>query len=160
HLWFVDFDVLAGGLPIEGARVVFRVNNGNLIQFGTENLPAPGAAVPAVKLTSAQALAAVAKYIGGFSSTDSFSANRRLHLLPANVPSARSADGFDFGAGRGLAQVYQFTFHRDGVLGTWRARVDAASGEVLELADINDYALAQATGGIYQNSPTTGPEIV
>ena len=35
-------------------------------------------------------------------------------------------------------------------MGTWRARVDAATGEVLEIADVNDYALAQATGGIYQ----------
>ncbi len=31
---------------------------------------------------------------------------------------------------------------------------------MLELADVNDYALAQVTGGIYQNSPTTGSEIV
>ena len=41
-LWFVDFDVLSGGRRIEGARVVFCVNNGNLISFGSENLPAPG----------------------------------------------------------------------------------------------------------------------
>jgi hypothetical protein len=158
HVWFVDFDVVQGGQAIEGARVVFRVNNGNLIQFGTENLPAPGSVVPAVKVTSAQALAAVAKYIGGFSSSDTFRDNGSLHLVPANIPSTRSADGFDFGAGRGLAKVYQFVFHRDGVMGTWQARVDATTGEVLELADINEYA--QATGGIFQNSPTTGSEIV
>ena len=66
HLWFVDFDVVREGLPIEGARVVFRVNNGNLIQFGTENLPAPGAAVPPTKLTQKDALDAVAKFVGGF----------------------------------------------------------------------------------------------
>jgi hypothetical protein len=42
HLWLVDFDVQLDGLAVEGARVVFRVNNGNLIQFGTENLPTPG----------------------------------------------------------------------------------------------------------------------
>src|SRR6185295_11438028 len=39
YLWYVDFDVARAGIPIEGARVVFRVNNGNLIQFGLENLP-------------------------------------------------------------------------------------------------------------------------
>src|SRR5436305_5280964 len=27
HVWFVDFDVLAGGVPIEGARVLVRVSN-------------------------------------------------------------------------------------------------------------------------------------
>ncbi|HEV7517607.1 MAG TPA: hypothetical protein VGR07_15005, partial [Thermoanaerobaculia bacterium] len=158
HVWFVDFDVVQAGQPIEGARVVFRVNNGNLVQFGTENLPAPGSVVPPTKWTAVQALAAVAKYIGGFSSSDTFRDSGSLHLLPANVPSTRSADGFDFGAGRGLANVWQFVFHRDGVMGTWQARVDAATGEVLQLADINEYA--QATGGIFQNSPTTGPEIV
>jgi hypothetical protein len=160
HVWFVDFDVLAGGQPIEGARVVFRVNNGNLIQFGTENLPAAGAVVPTASVTRDQALAAVAKYIGGFGSADSFGDSGSLHLMTANLPSTRSADGFDFGNGRGLAKVWQLTFHRDGVMGNWRARVDAATGEVLELADVNEYATAQATGGIFQNSPTTGPEIV
>src|SRR5919106_1598586 len=50
HVWFVDFDVVRDGLTVEGARVVFRVNNGNLIQFGSENLPAPGVAVPRAKL--------------------------------------------------------------------------------------------------------------
>jgi len=160
HVWFVDFDVVQGGMKVEGARVVFRVNNGNLIQFGTENLPAPGSLVPTVNVTAAQALAAVSKYIGGFSSSDTFRDNGSLHLLPTNIPSTRSADGFDFGAGRGLTKVYQFVFHRDGAQGTWQARVDAASGEVLDLVDINEYAAAQATGGTYLNSPTTGSEVV
>jgi hypothetical protein len=160
HVWFVDFDVIKGGLPLEGARVVFRINNGNLVQFGSENLPARGAAVPPTRLTREQALAAVAKYVGGLSSADSFLDGGSLHLLPVNIQSTRSAEGFDFGNGRGLAKVWQFTFHRDGVLGTWRARVDAATGEMLELMDSNDYGTAAVTGGIFQNSPTTGPEIV
>ena len=147
HLWFVDFDVVRDGMKIEGARVVFRVNNGNLIQFGTENLPVPGSVAPPVKVTRIKALEAAAKYIGGFGSADSFGDSGSLHLLPANL-----------GAGRRLAKVWQFIFHRDGVMGTWQVRVDATNGEVLELADVNEYA--QATGGIYQNSPTTGPEIV
>ena len=159
HLWFVDYDVVREGMAIEGARVVFRVNNGNLIQYGSENLPAPGATVPPTRLTKKQALAAVSQYIGGFQAGDSFRDNGSLHLLPADV-SAKTAEGFEFGKGRGIAKVWQFVFHRDGVMGTWRARVDAANGEVLELTDINDYAAAQATGGIYQNSPTTGSEIV
>jgi trimeric autotransporter adhesin len=160
HVWFVDFDVVKGGLTVEGARVVFRVNNGNLVQFGTENLPSRGAAVPPTRFTRDQALSAVAKYVGGIGSADSFSDGGSLHLLPANILSTRSAEGFDFGNGRGLAKVWQFTFHRDGVMGTWQARVDAATGEVLELSDINAYVTAQASGGIFQNSPATGPEIV
>ena len=160
HVWFVDYDVVREGLPIEGARVVFRVNNGNLIQFGTENVPAQGAAVPPTRLTSAQALAAVSQYVGGFGVADSFRDNGSLHLLPANVPNNGFAEGFKFGQGRGLAKVWQFVFHRDGVMGTWRARVDAATGEMLELVDVNDYVSAQVNGGTYLNSATTGSEIV
>ncbi|HEX4964443.1 MAG TPA: hypothetical protein VF173_26745 [Thermoanaerobaculia bacterium] len=158
HVWFVDFDIVQNGMVVEGARVVFRVNNGNLVQFGTENLPTPGVTAPAATVSRDAALAAVAKYVGGLGSVDTFLDNGSLHLVPVNVASNRSGEGFDFGKGRGLATLWQFTFHRDGVMGTWRARVDAATGEVLELADVNEYA--QATGGTYLNSPATGPEVV
>ncbi len=46
YLWFIDYDLVLDGLVVEGARVVFRVNNGNLIQFGSENLPGAGARAP------------------------------------------------------------------------------------------------------------------
>jgi hypothetical protein len=160
HLWFVDYDVVQEGMPIEGARVVFRVNNGNLIQYGSEYLPSPGSKVPPTKLTSADAQAVVAGYIGGFQVGDSFRDSGSLHLLPAAIASTGTAEGFDFGKGRGIAKVWQLVFHRDGVMGTWRARVDALTGDILELTDINEYATAQVTGGTYLNSPATGPEVV
>ncbi len=162
HVWFVDFDVTSGGTPIEGARVVFRVNNGNLVQFGAENVPSAGVVAPAAKLTLEEARTVVARHIGGFTPADSFRDAGSLHLIPVALSSAPAASfdrkQFNFGAGRGLARVWQFIFHRDGVRGTWRARVDAATGELLEFVDANQYA--QATGGVYANSPTTGPELV
>ena len=57
HLWLVDYDVLRDGIAIEGARVVFRVNNGNLVQLGTENLPSPGTETPLRKIERKEALA-------------------------------------------------------------------------------------------------------
>jgi len=158
HVWFVDFDVLSAGEPIEGARAVFRVNNGNLIQFGTEGLPSAGAQAPRARLSRADALAAVESFIGGFTPADKLIDRGTLHLITVSDLNFKFADGFEFGRGRTLARVWDFTFHRDGVMGTWKARVDAASGEVLSFEDVNDYA--QATGGIYPNSPTTTPEIV
>ena len=148
YLWFVDYDVEHDGVPVEGARVVFRVNNGNLIQFGTENLPAPGAEAPPAKLTRNDALAVVASYIGGFSAADSFLDGGSERLLPVNLAAAGFADGFEPGRGRGLARVWQFVFRRDDDDATWRARVDAAGGRLLELRDVNDYAAAQVTGGV------------
>ena len=157
HVWFVDYNVVRDGLTVEGARVVFRVNNGNLIQFGSENLPSQGAAVPPTKLTRDQAFAAASQLLS-LGPNDTLIDGGSLHLLPANVNAPGHADGFEFGKGRGLAKVWQFTFHRDGVMGTWQARVDATTGEILELKDINDYA--QATGGVYMGSPATGAEVV
>jgi len=161
YLWFVDYDVLAAdGTPIEGARVVFRVNHGNLIQFGSENLPAANAAAPKATVSKAAALASLARYIGGFTAADSFRDTGSLHLRSLGQVDARFNEGFKVGNGRALTRVWDFTFHRDGVMGTWRGRVDATSGEVLDFADVNEYASAQATGGVYQNSPATGSEIV
>jgi trimeric autotransporter adhesin len=158
HVWFVDYDVVLSGLPVEGARVVFRVNNGNLVQFGTENLPGPGAAVPPTKITRDQAMAAVEAYVGKLQVGDTLIDAGSLHLLPANVNNAPAADGFEPGKGRGLAKVWQITFHRDGVMGTWQARVDAATGELVEFQDINEYA--QVTGGAFPISPASGAEAV
>ncbi|HEX3528659.1 MAG TPA: hypothetical protein VH988_16475 [Thermoanaerobaculia bacterium] len=160
YLWFVDYDVLAEGKAVEGARVVFRVNHGNLIQFGTENMPAQGSKLPAKTIKRETALASVARYIGGFTAADSFRDTGSLHVMSLGQVDNRFAEGFQFGSGRGLGRVWDFTFHRDGVMGTWRARVDAATGEVLHFEDVNEYVSAQATGGIYQNSPATGSEIV
>jgi hypothetical protein len=147
YLWYVDYNVEYEGLPVDGARVVFRVNHGNLIQFGTENLPAPGIKAPVAKLTRNQALSVVAGYIGGFNTSDSFVDGGSEHLMPTAIADSRFNDGFALGRGRGLARVWQLVFRRDGDDATWRARVDATSGKMLELRDINDYTAAQVTGG-------------
>jgi hypothetical protein len=135
HLWFVDYDVEIGGLPVEGARVVFRVNNGNLIQFGSENLPHPSAVLPRSQVSREEALATLAAYVGGFGGGDLFVDGGSQRLL-----AVRAED-----ESRGLTKVWQFVFRHDRGNETWRARVDAMSGEMLELTDVNRYA--QVTGG-------------
>lgn len=160
HVWFVDFDVIRGGLPIDGARVVFRVNNGNLIQFGTENLPSPNTPTPAFALSAKQALQVVEAYIGGFWPQDTFRDGGSAHLLPVAVADGKFAEGYEAGRGRGLAAVWQFVFNRPGVTGTWRARVDATSGELLDFYDVNDYAKAAVTGGAYSQDRPAAERVV
>jgi hypothetical protein len=150
YLWFVDFDVVRDGLVVEGASVSFRVNNGNLIQFGADKVPARGAAVPPTKLDRDQALAALTARIGPLDPADTLVDAGSLHLLPVEARDERFTHGFEFGKGYGLAKVWQFTFRRQGVVGTWRGRVDATTGEVLDFHDVNHYA--SATGGIYPDS--------
>ena len=146
HVWFVDFDVTRAGLPIDGARVVFRVNHGNLIQFGMENLPPAGVAVPELKVKKDAAFQVVAAHVGGINvPTDTILDAGSYRLIPTNARDEKFAQGFAFGKGYALTGVWEVKFRRDGIQGTWRARVDAATGELIEFRDVNDYA--RATGG-------------
>ena len=38
YLFFIDFDFVYENVPVDGARVVFRCNHGNMVQFGVEGL--------------------------------------------------------------------------------------------------------------------------
>ncbi|MEO8274857.1 MAG: pre-peptidase C-terminal domain-containing protein [Thermoanaerobaculia bacterium] len=148
HVWFVDFDILSGGRPVEGARVVFYVNNGNLIGFGTENLPAPGTKTPALRVSIDAARSTFFAHVDGFQAGDTIVDNGTYHLLPTGITSRKFAEGYAPGNGRGIVGVWEFTFKREGVVGTWRGRVDGATGALIEFRDVNDYG--SASGGTYQ----------
>jgi hypothetical protein len=156
HLWFIDFDLVREGLVVEGAHVVFRVNNGNLIELGSEYLPSPGTQVPPTTINRAKARAVLSKYIGGLKAADQLVDAGSLHLLPANVGSPKSARGYEAGRGRRIVKVWQFTFRRPGVIGTFRARIDATTGKLIEFQDVNRYA--QVTGGVASDT-TAGTEV-
>ena len=149
HVWFVDFDVLAGGRKVEGSRVVFYVNNGNLIGFGSENLAAPGTRAPAIRVPVEAARASFFAYVDGFQAGDSIVDNGSYKLLPTAVASKSFVEGYAPGNGRGLVGVWEFSFRREGTLGTWLGRVDAASGKLIEFRDMNEYG--SATGGAYRS---------
>lgn len=151
HLWYVDFDIHRGGLPIEGARIVFVVNNGNLIQFGGEKVPPVHVPIPKENLTRDEAASVLAKYIGGFTpDLDAFLDPGSIHLMPTASEDEALGKRVAVGNGYGLARIWQFVFRRVGIVGTWRGLVDASTGELLELMDLNKYA--QVNGGVYPDS--------
>ena len=78
--------------------------------------------MPATKLTQKQAAAVVARYIGGFQNGDAYRESGSLHLMPSAIVNDKFAEGFEFGNGRGLVKVWQFTFKRQGVMGPGRRR--------------------------------------
>jgi fibronectin type 3 domain-containing protein len=154
HVVFVDYDVTFKGVTIEGARVVLAVNNGNLVSIGTENLPVIEKSMPKRSVQQAQARKIVEEYIGGFEPSDRFHDKGSYHLLPANISDMKYDEGYAPGRGRDVAGVWQFTFHRPGQVGTFRARVDAETGELHDFVDVNEYG--SATGGTYQtDKPAT-----
>ena len=149
YLWYVQFQRTFHGIPVERSYVVFRVNNGNLVQFGGEFLgridldPHPFFGTDTARQI-------VAGYVGGMGAGDTWLDDARLTVLP----TAPDGDpGFYAGRpGQGVEYrlVYTLSFRRDGVLGTWAAKVDAHTGEVLAFADANEYG--SITGGVYINS--------
>ncbi|HEX6901290.1 MAG TPA: hypothetical protein VF789_16315 [Thermoanaerobaculia bacterium] len=151
HLWYVDFDVHRSGLPIEGALIVFAINNGNLVQFGTENIPPAHVSVPRQNLTREEAASILARYIGGFEpNLDTFVDPGSVHLMPTTSEDEAPGKRVVVGNGYGLAKIWQFVFRRTGLVGTWRGLVDASTGELLEFIDLNKYA--QVSGGVYPDS--------
>ncbi|MBZ0100925.1 MAG: hypothetical protein K8I65_02030 [Thermoanaerobaculia bacterium] len=146
HVWFVDYDVTVGGHVVEGARVVFSVNNGNLVSIDSENLPDRSVSLPPTRISRDQAEAILATYVGGFLPSDEFHDRGSFHLLPANRLAPTAGGRLAPGAGRGVVGVWDLVFEREGVLGTWRARIDAETGSIEEFTDINAYGRIQ--GGV------------
>jgi fibronectin type 3 domain-containing protein len=154
HVWFVDYDYRMNGVPVEGARVVFAVNNGNLVSVGGENLPMSGSRMPRVAVTANLARKALERHLGGFRGDELWVDAGSFHLLPANRLDARFDDGYEPGRGRDVAGVWQFTFRRAGEVGTFRARVDVETGDLLDFLDVNEYG--SVTGGTYQQDRVSG----
>jgi hypothetical protein len=146
YLWFVDFDVVHAGLPVEGARVFFRINNGNLIQFGTEGLAAPGVETKSVSIDRARAVEIANAAFAGKAPVRRVS-ETILHLVPLSLDLPGREGQFAPGAGVRWAPVWEVSVERSGGV-PWRARIDAVSGQVLALEDLRRFATAQVHGGV------------
>lgn len=146
YFWNIEFDVLTReGLPIEHARVFFRVNNGNLVQFGAERVPNPREQLPAVLLPREEAERALLAYLDGV--TGNLPLVREPELLAITAQPSTASQAYDIGDGYRLIPVWRITFRHGTGHETWQAQVDARNATVLELRDTNAYA--QVTGGYW-----------
>jgi fibronectin type 3 domain-containing protein len=159
YLWFVDFDFVYMGVPIEGARLVFRCNHGAMVQFGMEGIVpfTDGAEAhlnPYPFLTAEQALDVAAGYAGGLESDiDTVLNPGTLKFVPRLKEPGVNAIGSRFE----YPLVWEVAFTRSGVTGTWVAWVDAHDGQVLSFWDDNDYGVVK--GGVYPVSQTISTEV-
>ncbi len=149
YLYYVDFQWNYHGIPVENAHVVFRLNSGNLVQFGQEyvcdtvkNLD------PRPDLDRKTAWEILWGYVGGARLDDQVLEPGRLLIQPVSNPAMANGLAFAPGAGLEYRLVYVLAFRRPGVLGTWEARVDAHTGEILSFKDENKYGHIQ--GGVYK----------
>ncbi|RPH57519.1 hypothetical protein EHM82_01125, partial [bacterium] len=150
-VWLVEFQQYHNGIPVDGASVYFRVNHGNLIQFGAEKV-APVRINTTPRIDGVGALAAVLQATGFTADELTEVPNPgTLKIVPALGVGERPAERFTGVPGRGYRHllVWEVAFRRAGDDVTYQGLVDARTGQVLQLVDQNAYVSAQVSGGIY-----------
>ena len=140
-IYLLRFQWVVNDIPVEGASIYFRINNGGLIQVASTKI-APVAIDTVPKVTKETAWQILNGYLGdsGVGEKDEILEAGRLSIIPATKkgmdPETYSGT---IGSMADYRLVYKMTFRRPGVQGTWEAAVDAHSGEILRFVDINRY---------------------
>jgi hypothetical protein len=147
-LFYVELGLEWRGVPVEQARVVFRIDHGNLVQIGQEgfsdalrDLPAK----PTVDKGSAWLL--LDGQVGSGHGDEEILEPGRLVVMPTATREALSGAIAVPGSGIAYRLVWVVAFRRPGVVGSWEARIDASTGELVSFLDVNDYG--RAHGGTY-----------
>jgi hypothetical protein len=135
---YAVFDYAIDGVPVENGRLLFAVNNGNMIYWHSVNM-AKVAAVTTPAITADQAINNVFTYAG--IANAAVVQQPTLKLLPRNAATGTLLT---------YQLVYQTAIRVDGSEGTWAAYVDALTGAVIAFADANHYLEGQGRvrGGV------------
>lgn len=155
------FQAYYNNISVEGGSVYFLINNGNLINVSLQNLgnikinPYPN-------FSPTEAWQILSNYLNGnLDPKDEVYERGKLSIIPI-TPKNMDPENFhgNFGGGIDYLLVWDLIFKRPEVLGTWRARIDAQTGEVVEFLDINKYGLIK--GGVYKTdkNPTQVEEVM
>ncbi|HEX6902256.1 MAG TPA: hypothetical protein VF789_21240 [Thermoanaerobaculia bacterium] len=157
--WFVELQQFHRGIPVEGAKVFFRINNGNIVQLGAERV-AEVRINPIARIDRAAAIAAALKPLGfRIAEIEEIRNPGTLEFVPVLTAGERPAEKFEGQDGQGYRHllVWEVEIRRAGDSHVWQAQVNAKSGEVVSLIDLTYYA--QVTGGVYPTT-NTDPETV
>jgi hypothetical protein len=155
--WQVSAVQRVGGVDVRHARLAATIRHGNLVTIGTETWGRVGA-TPEPALDAGKALDAGFQFAGGRSAADAMLVAPRLEWVPVAPPEHQAGEAFVGPVGQGYRHrlAWSFVFRREPAHANWQVTVDAATGEVLALEDVNQYVQRSVTGGVY---PTTSTEI-
>ena len=150
ELWQVSIPQSYQGIPVRDARLLASIKYGNLMLIGTEGWSDVRGLSPRPRISADEALTIGFDFVGGQSALDEILSKPALEIVPLAV------EGRGVGEGYRHALVWTWAFVRPPEHEVWEMMVDAASGEVLALQDLNHYAAEQISGGVY---PLTSTEI-
>jgi hypothetical protein len=93
--WNVAFRQVSGGIPVEGARVVFRIADGKLVQFGVDRTVPVGTPFKSTVglLSPSQARNALARFVGGLVASDRVTEDGTLLWIPRGIDETGAYTG-------------------------------------------------------------------
>jgi hypothetical protein len=152
-IYFVRFQWVYGGVPVEAGSVFLAINNGNLIQVGVTNIgdikldPKPTVSIE-------KAWQVLKSYVG-MNEKDEVINQGSLAILPI-TPKGLDPDTAQVSFGKMIdyVLVYKLAFRRPGTIGTWEGLVNAHTGELIRFRDSDVYG--HVKGGVYKtDAPQT-----
>ena len=140
----VEFDRVVSGLPLDGARLSFRISGGNLVQIGGTRLGGRfDRELLTPRLDSEGALGAASRHAGV--PLVARSATPLALLLSVGDPD--EAWRGEPGDGAAAVAAFRLIVTSPGLDGDWEALVDATSGDVLSFRSAR--RAARVSGGVF-----------
>ncbi|HUD42463.1 MAG TPA: proprotein convertase P-domain-containing protein [Dokdonella sp.] len=160
--WFLEYAQYHQGVRVDGAFVFVRIAHGNVVQFGAERI-ADVAIDARPSLTRDAAFAAAWSALGfpaGTRLAETVEAGA-LAIYPTRPDGESPGEAYAGVRGGGYRHVlaWRHVFRVEGNPSTWQVLTDAHSGRLIDVRDLNVYADATVSGGVYATT-NTDPELV
>ena len=150
--WHVEFQQVHQGVPVEGAYVYFRINHGNLVQFGAHRI-AEIEIDTSPRLSHTDALQQVQETAGLAHKEVSNDADHGgLRIYPMRGNGEQTGQKFVGSPGLGYDHLLVWELHYRANDRPYKAVIDAATGEVLELEDLLVFAGDSFGSGLISGS--------
>ena len=154
-LWQVYIPQVYQGIPVRHGHLAASISHGNLVTIGTDTWGNVDGLAARAEIPAEAALHTGFAFVDGPAAGDVLLQPAQLEVVPVAAElAADAAPGARPGYGHRL--VWSFVFQRPPDDARWEMLVDARTGELLALQDLNHYVQRQVTGGVY---PVTSTEV-
>ena len=155
-LWQVYIPQVYEGIPVRHGHLAASISHGNLVTIGTDTWGNVSGLTARAEIPAEAALHTGFAFADGPAAEDVLLQPAQLEVIPFAPAAPDKAERAAVGQGYGHRLVWSFVFQRPPDDARWEVLVDARTGELLALQDINHYVQRQVTGGVY---PVTSTEV-